>query len=301
MIKPSGKKWILIWRFSFIVFFFFLLVELSGCTSMQRSGGKKDGPPPFPVDMSKVKEPIPRCEKKSRCGNSPSYVVFGQRYYVMENSRGYCERGVASWYGMKFHQRRTSNGERFDTTTMTAAHKTLPLPTYVWVTNLDNGRRVIVKVNDRGPFCDDRIIDLSYVAAVKLGVYPKGTAHVEVKAIDPVAYHRCVSRKSSRRNHRVKSSSVQLASAMDSSNVVSESEQVSGYYIQLGVYSKKENALRAVRKIAAHHVHAKIKIKNNAGKKEYVVQAGPYTTDVKAKQVAHQLKSIGLPTTVISS
>ncbi|MBI5448173.1 MAG: septal ring lytic transglycosylase RlpA family protein [Gammaproteobacteria bacterium] len=164
-----------------------IVIQLSGCAGMHRRS--KDGPPPFPVDMSKVKECVPKVEPKSRCGNPSSYVVWGKRYYVMDSSEGYCERGIASWYGMAFHQRRTSSGERFDTTTMTAAHKTLPLPTYVEVTNLNNGRRVIVKVNDRGPFCDSRIIDLSYVAAVKLGVYPRGTARVQVRAIDPKEWH----------------------------------------------------------------------------------------------------------------
>lgn len=177
-----------------------LFVQLSGCASIMPSSRRsKDGPPPFPVDMSQVKDCVPKPEPKSKYGNPSSYVVWGKRYYVMKSSRGYCECGTASWYGMAFHQRRTSSGERFDTTTMTAAHKTLPLPTYVQVTNLENGRQAIVKVNDRGPFHDDRIIDLSYVAAVKLGVYPKGTARVRVRAIDPYEWqHRCCHRARSK-------------------------------------------------------------------------------------------------------
>ena len=101
-------------------------------------------------------------EPKSRYGNPESYVVFGKRYYVKDSSKGYVETGIASWYGTKFHGRRTSSGETYDMYAMTAAHKTLPLPTYVEVTNLNNGRSIIVKVNDRGRFHEIRIIDLSY-------------------------------------------------------------------------------------------------------------------------------------------
>ncbi len=168
-----------------------LALILSGCTHY-----RKDGPPPFPVDVSKIHNAVPRYEPKSRLGNRPVYYVKGERYYVMETSRGYCERGIASWYGMLFHKRSTSSGEKFSTLAMTAAHKSLPLPTYVQVTNLENGKRVIVKVNDRGPFHENRIIDLSFVAAVKLGIFPKGTAMVEVEAIDPRAYWR-------NRNHKL--------------------------------------------------------------------------------------------------
>lgn len=124
-------------------------------------------------------------EPYSKYGNPPFYKVGGQRYYTRSNSQGYRERGIASWYGSKFHGRRTSSGEIYDMYAMTAAHRTLPLPSYVMVTNLDNGRQVIVRVNDRGPFHSDRIIDLSYAAAVKLGLVQSGTARVEVRAINP--------------------------------------------------------------------------------------------------------------------
>jgi rare lipoprotein A len=112
-------------------------------------------------------------------------VVFGKRYHTKSSSHGYVARGVASWYGPNFHGRKTSSGERYDMYAMTAAHKTLPLPTYARVTNVKNGRSAVVKINDRGPFHGNRIIDLSYSAARKLGVVAKGTAMVEVKAIDP--------------------------------------------------------------------------------------------------------------------
>ena len=126
--------------------------------------------------------PTPREEDKSRYGNPASYSINGRTYYVQESSTGYQATGLASWYGKKFHGRRTSSGEAFDMFQLTAAHRSLPIPTYVQVTNLHNGRRTIVRVNDRGPFHDDRIIDLSYAAAVKLGFADTGTARVRVEA-----------------------------------------------------------------------------------------------------------------------
>lgn len=118
-------------------------------------------------------------------GNPRFYAVFGQRYFVLPTADGYLERGVASWYGPGFHAAKTSNGEVYDMYAMTAAHKTLPLPAYVRVTNLRNGRSVVVRVNDRGPFKEGRIIDLSYTAASKLDMLRDGTALVEVQALTP--------------------------------------------------------------------------------------------------------------------
>ena len=129
----------------------------------------------------------PRQEYKSRLGNPAFYDEFGVRYRVMQTSKDFVQRGIASWYGHPFHGRATSTGETYDMYAMTAAHKTLPLPTYVRVTDLDTGNRVVVRVNDRGPFVEGRVIDLSYVAAVKLGIADKGTARVEVRALDPPA------------------------------------------------------------------------------------------------------------------
>jgi rare lipoprotein A len=145
--------------------------------------------PPIPVTpppaSNSVPDAIPRIEPRARYGNPPFYDVFGKRYYVLSSSVGYWERGVASWYGPGFHKVRTSTGEPYDMYGMTAAHKTLPLPAYVRVTNLQNGRSIVVRVNDRGPFVGNRIIDLSYTAAAKLDMLRNGTALVEVRAIDP--------------------------------------------------------------------------------------------------------------------
>jgi rare lipoprotein A len=130
---------------------------------------------------------IPHAERLSRYGNPESYEVFGQTYYPLKHSQGFMERGVASWYGPGFHRKRTSSGEPYDMHGMTAAHRVLPLPTYVEVTHLGSGRRAVVKVNDRGPFKDGRVLDLSYAAAQSLGIHGPGTAWVEIRALSPGA------------------------------------------------------------------------------------------------------------------
>lgn len=145
--------------------------------------GVADRPPPVAVDVSNIPEPVPRREPRARWGNRETYSVLGRTYRVMASADGYVERGIASWYGYKFHGRHTSSRERYDMCAFTAAHKTLPLPTYVRVTNLDNGRSVVVRVNDRGPFHEGRIIDLSYAAATRLDMKQAGTARVEVRAL----------------------------------------------------------------------------------------------------------------------
>jgi rare lipoprotein A len=161
-----------------------LVAFLSGCST---TGGsvKSQGQ----SNWADIPDAVPRVEPKSGLGNPESYVVFGKRYHTLSSSEGYEAEGVASWYGPKFDRRPTSSGETYDMYAMTAAHKTLPLPTYVRVTNLDNGRTAVVKVNDRGPFYGHRLIDLSYAAARKLGIVATGTAPVDVRAIDPAHFH----------------------------------------------------------------------------------------------------------------
>jgi rare lipoprotein A len=143
---------------------------------------KKDGAP-LSQHRTDLKDPTPQREPLSRYGNPAAYRVGGRTYRVMRSATGYKTRGIASWYGTKFHNQRTSSGEPYNMYVMTAAHKTLPLPTYIRVKNLNNGRVAVVKVNDRGPFRSNRLIDLSYAAALKLGVYPRGTAAVEIETL----------------------------------------------------------------------------------------------------------------------
>ena len=145
----------------------------------------KDGPPKNYQDISKIPDAIPKVEPRARYGNHSPYEVLGKTYHVMKSASGYKQDGIGSWYGEKFAGRKTSSFEPYDPYAMTAAHKSLPLPSYVRVTNLENNREIVVKVNDRGPFHEDRIIDLSYAAAAKLGYMEKGTARVRVEFIKP--------------------------------------------------------------------------------------------------------------------
>ena len=160
---------------------------LTGCVSL-RGGGfgdVRDSGPSQPVDLSHIPDAVPRVEARTIAGNKSPYTVLGKTYYVLFDVERYQEQGVASWYGNKFHGRNTSNGEVYDMYAMTAAHKTLPIPSYVRVQNLENGKQVVVRVNDRGPFHGNRVIDLSYAAAQRLGFAGKGTAPVEVTLINP--------------------------------------------------------------------------------------------------------------------
>lgn len=147
-----------------------------------------DGPPDVSsVDLAAIPDATPRVEPLASRGNPPFYQVDGQRYFVMQSANGHVERGIASWYGTKFHGRMTSSGEPYDMFAMTAAHRTLPLPAYAEVRNLENDRSVVVRINDRGPFAHNRVIDLSYAAAARLDIVGTGTGLVEVRVIDPSA------------------------------------------------------------------------------------------------------------------
>ncbi len=154
---------------------------LGACSGALREPA--DGKPLRAISAADVADAQPRAEPVLAAGNSSPYTVYGVEYRVLASSRGYRARGIASWYGRKFHGRNTANGEVFDAYAASAAHRSLPLPSYVRVTNLNNYRSIVVKVNDRGPFHADRLIDLSYGAAVSLGFSEQGTAPVEVIAL----------------------------------------------------------------------------------------------------------------------
>ncbi|MGB0937424.1 MAG: septal ring lytic transglycosylase RlpA family protein [Colwellia sp.] len=159
-----------------------IIFLVSSCSSDGRYQQHKDSIPTRTPTPSELKDPTPRFESPSRGGNKP-YQVWGKDYNVLGSADNYEQKGIASWYGEKFHGHLTSNGEIYDMYAMSAAHKSLPLPTYVRVTNLANNKSVIVRVNDRGPFHESRLIDLSYSAAYKLDMLKSGTANVKIKAI----------------------------------------------------------------------------------------------------------------------
>ena len=248
-----------------------LLPLLSSCGSLpaSRIGWEQDGPPAVPVNAAAVPNAVPRIEPRSPYGNPSNYEVDGQRYYVMKSSKGYVERGIASWYGSKFHGHRTSSGEPYDMNAMTAAHRTLPIPTYVQVTNLRNGRKVIVKVNDRGPFMRNRIIDLSYVAAVKLGITAEGTGLVEVRAIDPAKH-------------------VQITKAKAASDL----------YLQVGAFSDRSNAERLSRRVDSLGPGAAIRVSEASGDKGntpiYRVRIGPLPNVDAVDSLTRKLTNIGV-------
>jgi rare lipoprotein A len=164
---------------------------LAGCSTVTHRTPPRPMPPAPapapPANVGAIPDAVPRAEPRSVHGNPPFYEVFGRRYYVLTSANGYLERGVASWYGPNFHGVNTSSGELYDMYGMTAAHKTLPLPCYARVTNLRNGRSVVVRINDRGPFVANRLIDLSYTAAAKLDMLRDGTTLVEVRTLPPGA------------------------------------------------------------------------------------------------------------------
>ena len=241
-----------------------------GQTTQSRYHIDQDTGPDGPVDLSNVQDAIPKPEPRSRYGNPSSYVVLGKRYYVKQSSLGHKETGTASWYGKKFHGHRTSSGEPYDMYKMTAAHKTLPLPTYVKVRNLDNGRTAIVKVNDRGPFHQGRIIDLSYAAAHKLGYTGKGTANVEIIAID-----------------------TRHPSSQQSPSRPDTAAHTSRLYIQAGAFSTRSNAIAFAEKLRSMQRHL-VRIVHADENHIYRVQIGPLDSQQQATALTEILGSKGI-------
>lgn len=174
--------------------------------------GVKDSTPTYIPNVACIPEPEVTAEERSAIGNKSPYVVLGKSYKVLDDTHDYVERGTASYYGAKFHGRLTSNREVYDMYQFTAAHKTLPLPSFARVTNLDNGESVIVRVNDRGPFHDGRVVDLSYAAAVRLGITQRGTGNVEVRALQP-GESNLLAQKPSRRERRAAEAAAATAMA----------------------------------------------------------------------------------------
>jgi rare lipoprotein A len=236
-----------------------------------------DGPPgaraPLPAAKPReLPDAVPRAEPPSARGNPESYVVLGKRYFLLPSNQGYAERGIASWYGTKFHGRNTSNGERYNMYAMTAAHKTLRLPAYVRVTNLRNGKQVVVRVNDRGPFHDNRIIDLSYAAAQKLEMIGEGTALVEVAVVQSDG-----------------SVAEDMASA---GGWRDESHLANRIYVQVGAFSLRDNAERLLLRLQQASIeNARIHQEQN---RLHRVRIGPLSSVLATDQVVERLQRMGL-------
>ncbi len=246
---------------------------------------RDDGPAAPPVDIAKLAEPVPRAEPLSRYGNKPTYSVLGRSYHVLPSARGYVERGLASWYGNKFHGYMTSSFEPYDMYAFTAAHKTLPLPSYARVTNLDNGKSVIVRINDRGPFHENRIIDLSYAAAVRIGIWPKGTGVVEVRALDPD--HSAAQAAAPRRAID--------ASANGSPAATPAIAQDARIYLQIGAFGERANAERALASAKRAGIDAVgIESVAIAGRTVHRVRVGPLVDAAAADAMTARIERLGL-------
>ena len=277
-------------------------------------------------DANQVPDALPREEPRSAFGNPPFYYVAGHRYVVLPSSSGYTERGVASWYGTEFHGLRTSTGEPYDMFAMTAAHKTLPLPCYARVTNLSNGRSVVVRINDRGPFVANRIIDLSYSAAARLDMIRNGTAFVQVDVLNPAAPPLTASMP-------VNAPAAQAASAGFSSvpamspgavgppapaaptpaipttaatsaatsaaatpTVAPAAPAASGsFYIQVGAYSRAENANGAVRRLRAAGLENVFTLAADAHQPLERVRIGPIANVQQFDAMVERLGALGFP------
>ena len=245
-----------------------ILLLLTACSGLQTLGISVQDGPGQSVNINAIRDAVPKVEPITRAGNKSPYTQFGVTYHVLPSSQGFRETGIASWYGSKFHGRRTSNGEIYDMYAMTAAHKTLPIPSYVRVTNQENRLSIVVRVNDRGPFHESRIIDLSYVAALKLGFAAKGTAKVSVEALDP--YTGIVSTPIA--NQINGSSSVPLKA---------------GQYLQAGAFQNSQSAKRLADQIAKTLAIA-VSVKQTD--QIFKVWMGPFRNDNELQSAKQHLK-----------
>jgi len=238
------------------LFLIIFTLFLTACTTIPQ-----DSAPSGNINATTIPNAKPKTESKSQYGNPSSYEVFGKHYHVLNSSKDYHATGIASWYGMKFNGQFTSNREKYSVYKMTAAHKTLPIPSYVKVTNLENGKHVIVRINDRGPFEKNRIIDLSYVAAKKLGIVANGTGLVRVDAI----------------NCGTKNNSI---------------------YLQVGAYRNITNAKSMLQRLK-NNINQPCRIFTRQTNNLHYVQIGPINNNLTAKHVIANLKSMGLATPVM--
>jgi rare lipoprotein A len=254
------------------------LLALAACASAPRREHPAPAPPPAPLppaplpppDTGAVADATPRIEPRSTHGNPSFYDVNGRRYQVLASAGGYLERGVASWYGPDFHGHNTSSGEPYDMYAMTAAHPTLPLPCYARITNLSNGRSIVVRINDRGPFVANRIVDLSYSAALRLDMVRTGTALVELRTVDPTTDR--------------------------GAPLATSTPGTAPLYIQVGAYADNGNAQRVLARLRGAGIITAFALSNEAGEHRlHRIRVGPVATVEQFDALAARLATLGFP------
>ena len=258
-----------------------LALMLAACATTHRLPPPAPAPfpvPPPPADIARIPDAVPRAEPRSLHGNPPFYDELGRRYFVLPSADGYDERGVASWYGPTFHGGNTSSGEPYNMYGMTAAHKTLPLPTYARVTNLANGRSVVVRINDRGPFVANRIIDLSYTAAAKLDMLREGTAWVEVRALTPGA-----------------AAVPAETPAAPAPTAPPAAPALPLLYVQTGAFADPANAERQLGRLHAAGLASAFVMPPPEGSQLYRVRIGPLGSVAAYDALAARLAALGIP------
>lgn len=243
----------------------------------------KDEAPDAPVDVSQVPDAEPVDEPLSAYGNRNPYTVLGETYELLPTTKGFRQSGGASWYGKKFHGLKTSSGEKYDMYKMTAAHRNLPLPTYIRVTHKTNGKSVIVKVNDRGPFHSERILDLSYAAAAKLDMLKTGTAQVTIEALDPGEFQR-----------KLKTTGKPAEPARQD-----QGNTGSNFYVQVGAFGELANAT-ALQSRLLEMIYAPVVVAHGDNADTvHRVQVGPFFTLADADKVAQIIRDGDLGTPLV--
>ena len=273
------------------------LLVLQGCSLLRRGPETTPKPPAGvpkpPRDLASIPDAVPRAEPRSRYGNPETYEVFGKKYRVMKSARGHVERGLASWYGPGFHAERTSSGEPYNMYSMTAAHKTLPIPSYVRVTHLGNGRSIVVRVNDRGPFVGNRIIDLSYTAAYKLGMIGSGTAPVEIRVLQPGDSS---SARTTAATPPAAPAATPASTPTSAPSLDTPSLGISSRFLQTGSFGSRANAEAMTRRLAQSGIRNAVIREARIGERVvYRVQVGPLDNAVEADDMIERLRLVGVP------
>lgn len=257
----------------------------------------QDGAPWWDKDVSGIPDAVPTPHYGPV--KAAPYVVLGKKYYPIQSANGYQATGTASWYGTKFHGLKTANGETYDLYGMTAAHKTLPLPSYVRVTNLDNGRSVVLRVNDRGPFYSDRIIDLSFAAAKKLGYAEKGVARVRVEGIDPVRWqaeqNKAAGKPAKPKPEVYVPPTAQHAGATTPAELKPHMSEVPGLYLQAGAFANPDAAQLLSDKLA-RLATVPVRVSSVASGQQVLhrVRLGPLQSEQQMESLRSRIVQAGL-------